>query len=43
VVAIRTNKKNNSKIELVDFDGMLRRVKRIKERKSGVCKRRKRR
>ena len=36
------NKKKNSKIELVDFNGMLQRVKIIKQRKSGVCKKRKR-
>jgi hypothetical protein len=34
------NKKNNSKIELVDFNGILKRVK-IKQRKSGMYKKRK--
>jgi len=28
---------NTSKMELVDFKGMLQRVKEIKQRKSGVC------
>ncbi len=42
-VTIGRNKRNNSKIELVDFKGMLQRVKKIKQRKSGVCKKRKRR
>jgi hypothetical protein len=36
------NKKKNSKIELVDFNGILKRVKRIKQRKSGMYRRRKR-
>ena len=42
-VTIGRNKRNNSKIELVDFKGMPQRVKKIKQRKSGVCKKRKRR
>jgi hypothetical protein len=37
------NKKKNSKIELVDFNGMLQRVKKIKQRKSKMYKKRKRR
>jgi hypothetical protein len=36
------NKKKNSKIELVDFNGILKRVKRIKQRKSGMYRKRKR-
>ena len=36
------NKKNNSKIELVDFNRMLQRVKMIKLRKSGMYRKRKR-
>jgi hypothetical protein len=36
------NRKNNSKMELVDFNGMLKRVKRIKQRKSGMYRKRKR-
>jgi hypothetical protein len=36
------NKKNNSKIELVDFNGMLKRVNKIKQRKSGMYRKRKR-
>jgi hypothetical protein len=36
------NKKKNSKMELVDFNGMLQRVKKIKQRKSGMYKKRKR-
>ena len=35
------NKKNNSKMELVDFNGILKRVKRIKQRKSGMYRKRK--
>jgi hypothetical protein len=41
VIGIGMNKKKNSKIELVDFNGMLQRLKMIKLRKSGVCKKRK--
>jgi len=36
------NKKNGSKMELVDFNRMLQRVKKIKQRKSGMYKKRKR-
>jgi hypothetical protein len=43
VVTIGMNKKNNSKIELVDFKGMLQRVKKIKQRKSKMYGKRKRR
>jgi hypothetical protein len=42
VIVIGMNRKNNSKIELVDFNGMLKRVKRIKQRKSGMYRKRKR-
>jgi hypothetical protein len=37
------NRKNNSKIELVDLKGMLQRVKKIKQRKSKMYGKRKRR
>ena len=43
VVTIGMNKKNNLKIELVDFNGMLQRVKKIRQRKSGMYRKRKRR
>ena len=43
VVTIGMNKKNNLRIELVDFNGMLQRVKKIRQRKSGMYRKRKRR
>jgi hypothetical protein len=42
MIAIGRKKKNNSKIELVDFNGMLKRVKKIKQRKNGICKKKER-
>ena len=42
MIATSMNRKKNSKIELVDFNGMLIRVKRIKQRKSGMYRKRKR-
>jgi hypothetical protein len=41
VLAIGRNKKNNSKMELVDFNGMLKRIKKIKRRKNGIYKKQK--
>ncbi len=38
VTAIGRSKKYNLKIELVDFNGMLKRVKKIKQRKNGLYK-----
>jgi len=42
VVTIGRDRKNNSKFELFDFNGMIKRIKKIKLRKKGVNKRWKR-
>jgi len=37
------NSKKKSKMEIVDFNAMLKRIKKIKQRKSGMYKKKKRR
>lgn len=37
------NSKRNSKVELVDFNGMLKRIKKIKQRKNRMYKKGERR
>jgi hypothetical protein len=37
------NSKGKSKTELVDFNGMIKKIKKIKQRKNGMYKKKKRR